>query len=312
MQGGDFSYHVLEDPYPEDFASWYPYIRPEVIGREHERWRRWLCRVIEEGVPGVRDRMIAARDTAAGEWVGVVWTSVSVNCPELAHFGWFYVEERCQGLGVGGHVIETCLDTLSADGARVVMLPTQLENERAIGMYYRRGWQLTITDPAGGVWMVREPAGFYEQTFTPSPRRPIHAGAPEPVDFVALDYLLSRPAAPIRLLPLGLVGNRRFISFVHDWDSARHLVARQGGRPMALAVAVEDGRGSQLDVFGLDRRAMMVAARGLAEEVPGPWADVAATDNIRRGALEDAGFRFEGTRSAEIAGAQISLCRYVR
>ena len=67
-----------------------------------------------------------------------------------------------------------------------------------------------------------------------------------------------------------------------------------------------------MDVFGLDRRAMAVAARELAEEVPGPRADVAATDAARRGALEDAGFQPGGTRIAEGSGAQISLCTYVR
>lgn len=312
MRADDFSYHVLQHPFPDDFVAWYPYIKPEVLGARYERWLRWLRRVIDEDVPGVRDRMIAARDPQANEWVGVVWTSVSLTCPEIAHFGWFYVAERCQGMGVGSRVIETCLSTLSADGVRVVMLPTQLENERAIGMYYRRGWQLTLTDPSGDVWMVREPAGFYEETFTPAPNRPIRAGVPEPADYVALDYLLSRPAAPIRLLPLGLVGSRRFISFVHDWEGPRHMVARQGGQPMALAVAAQDERTWALDVFGLDRRAMAVAAAELADNISGPRAEVAATDTAKRGALEDAGFRMDDTRTASIAGAQISLCRYVR
>lgn len=313
MRADDFTYHILEYPFPTDFAHWYPYTKREVLGDRFEDWRRWLRRVVEEDqIPAVRDRMIAAYDPQADEWVGVVWTSVSATSPELAHFGWFFVEERCQGTGVGSRIIETCLSTLSADGVRAVMLPTQLENERAIGMYYRRGWQLTITAPSGDVWMVREPAGFYEKTFTPDPERPINAGEPEPADYVALDYLLSRPAAPIRLLPLGLVGSSRFISFVHDWDAGHHMVARQGGRPMALAVAVRDAGATILDVFGLDRRAMAVAARDLAEQVPQPQADVAATDSVRRGALEDAGFHFEGTRTADVSGAQISLCRYVR
>ena len=312
MRADDVSLHVLQRPFPPDFVEFYPYTRTEVLGPERAGWRGWLCRVIEEGVPGVTDRMIAARDTTTGEWVGVVWTSVSLSCPELAHFGWFYVAARCQGIGVGGRVIATCLDTLGAEGVRMIMLPTLIENERAVGMYYRRGWQLSIVDPRGGVWMVREPAGFYEQTFTPDPQRPIRAGEPQPSDFVALDYLLSRPASSVRLLPLELVGNRRFISFIHDWDGARHMVARQGGCPMALAVAVEEDTGSKLDVFGLDRRAMAVAVTELADSVGRPWAEVAATDGRRRMALEDAGFRLEGSRSKTIAGAQIALCRYVR
>lgn len=312
MRANDFSYHVLEYPFPASFIAWYPYTKREVIGARHDDWRRWLTRVIEENIPGVRDRMIAARDPAADRWVGVVWTSVSQTAPELAHFGWFYVDERCQGVGVGGHIIETCLSTLTGDGVRAVMLPTQLENERAIGMYYRRGWQLTLTDPGGDVWMVREPAGFYEQTFTPDPDRPIQPGEPEPADYVALDYLLSRPAAPIRLLPLGLVGSRRFISFVHDWRSVRHMLARQGGRPMALAAAVEDEGAWMLDVFGLDRRAMAIAAEELAGDLTDVRAEVAAIDVPRRAALEDAGFGLDGTRTAEVAGAQISLCTYER
>lgn len=310
MRADDFSYHVLEHPFPEDFAAWYPYTKPEVM-KGHEDWRQWLTRVVGEGVPNVRDQMVAARDSQTEEWVGVVWTSVSPACPELAHFGWFYVEDRCRGAGVGGRVIETCLNTLSADGAKVVMLPTQLENERAIGMYYRRGWHLSITDPNGGVWMVREPAGFYEEYFTPDSRRPVRACEPEPADFVALDYLLSRPYAAVRLLPLELVGNRRFISFVHDWDSAAHVVARQGGRPVAIAAATGAGDGSLCDVFGLDRRAMAVAMRALVETVPDPYADVAINDPVRRGALEDAGMRVIDSRADHLAGAEISLARYV-
>ncbi len=306
----DFSYHVLERPFPEDFVAWYPYTKPRNMPA-HDRWRQWLERVINEGVPGVNDRMIAARDPETESWVGVVWTSVSAICPQVAHFGWFYVEDRCRGVGVGGHIIETCLSRLNADGARAIMLPTQLENERAIGMYYRRGWKLTITDPGGGVWMVREPAGFYESFFQPEGQRPVHAAEVTPGHFVGLDYLLSRPHAPIRLLPVGLVGNRRFISFVHDWGGAEYLVAQQAGRPMALAAAVATDEGSLLDVFGLDRRAMAVAADELMTRVPRPYADVASTDAVRRGALEDAGMRCETTRTDHVAGAEISLCRYV-
>ncbi|NLO07567.1 MAG: GNAT family N-acetyltransferase [candidate division WS1 bacterium] len=309
MAPADFSYHILKPPFPRDFVAWYPYIRPEVLGPRHERWRRWLLRVID-GETGMIDRMIAARNSASGEWVGVVWTSTSITCPELAHFGWFFVEDGCQGSGVGGHVIETSMSMLRDDGVRMVMLPTQLENERAIGMYYRRGWQLSITDPSGGVWMVHEPPGYYRSFFAPDPGRPIRASAPEPVDFVALDYLLSRPAAPIRLLPLGLVGNRRFISFTHDWDEGAYRVARQAGRPLALAAALPVDGWHKLDVFGLDRRAMSVAAAALVEELPKSFAEVAATDSLRRRALEDAGMVPDGVHSAQVAGAKISLCRY--
>ncbi len=129
--------------------------------------------------------------------------------------------------------------------------------------------------------------------------------------FAALDSLLSRPAAPIRLLPLGLTGSRRFISFVHDWDAARHIVARQGGRPMALAAAVEDEHGWLRDVFGLARAAMPTAAGDLADRLASPRAEVASTDADRRGALEDIGFTFDGTHTSNIAGAQMSLCTYV-
>ncbi len=311
MRGDEFGYHVLEPPFPEDFVAWYPYVRREVLA-DHPRWLSWLERVVLHGVPGVRDRMIAARHRESGEWVGVVWTSVSVTCPEVAHFGWFYVEDRCRGAGVGGRVIETCLSTLAAEGVRVIMLPTQLENERAIGMYYRRGWELSIADPTGGVWMVREPPGFYQRYFTPDATRPLQTSTPEPADFVALDYLLSRPQAAIRLLPLGLTGSRRFISFVHDWGGAEHVVARQGGKPVAFGAAVRTDRGSQLDAFGLERRGIASVVRALARSVPQPYAEVAATDGLRRAALEDAQLRLDTVREAVVAGATMSLCRYVR
>lgn len=310
MRADDFSYHVLEHPFPDDFVKWYPYIKPEVMVG-HERWREWLERVVLEAVPGVRDQMVAARDPSTEEWVGVVWNCVSPTTPEIAHFGWFYVEDRWRGAGVGGRVVATCLNTLDADGAKAIMLPTQLSNERAIGMYYRRGWSLTITDPDGGVWMVREPAEFYEDYFTPEERRPLRAGEPQPEDYVAIDYLLSRPHAAIRLLPLGLAGNRRFMSFVHDWEDPTHFVARQAGKPMALAAAVPTDDGSLCDVFGLDRRAMTVAIEALIASVPEPHADVAIGDAMRRGALEDAGMRFADSHVACLAGAEMALARYL-
>lgn len=308
MDAGDFSYYALAHPFPEDFVEWYPYIRPGEIA-EGSPWLDWLRHVVLDGVPGVRDRMTAARGPEG--WMGVVWTSVSETCPELAHFGWFWVDDRCRGLGVGGRIIESCLEMLVAEGVRMVMLPTQLANERAIGMYQRRGWTLSLVDPGGGVWMVREPPGFWAEYFTPDPRRPIQAGPALPTDYVALDYLLSRPLATIRLLPLGLVGNRRFISFVHDWNSAMHMVARQGGRPLALGAAISTAEGSCLDVCGLDRSAMAVAAEALCARVEAPYARVAVTDARRRGALEDAGMRLVGVCGEEqIAGAPVSLCRY--
>ena len=306
-----YSIHVLQRPFPEDFIAFYPYIKPEVLG-QHIAWRSWLSRVILDGVPGVSDLMIAARDDESGEWVGVVWLSVAETSPELAHFGWFHVEPRCRSLGVGARIVDTCLETLEAMGVQMIMLPTQIENERAIGMYFRRGWRITIAHPQGDVWMVREPDGLYERTFTPDAARPITASEPRPSDFVALDYLLARPSAPIRLLPLGLVGSRRFVSFVHDWEGARHAVARQDERPMALAVAVEGEDGTQLDVFGLDRRAMVVALREVAEVATTPWADVGASDRARRAVFEELGFRMTGTRCETLARAQMELCRYAR
>ncbi len=301
--------HVLEYPYPDDFIAWYPYTKPDQMSGSDD-WRRWLQRVIDGDVPGLRDRFVAARHTPTGQWVGVVWASVSETCPEIAHFGWFYTDPERQGVGVGGRIIETYLNTLAAEGVRVVMLPTQLSNERAIGMYYRRGWQLSITDPQGGVWMVREPRDFYEEYFTPDPARPVRAGEATAADYVVLDYLLSRPAAPIRLLPLGLSGGRRFLSFCHDWDTGMHMVARQQGRPVAIAVGMPGGEGVQVDTFGLTARAMLTALRPIVEQAPNAWSLIAASDMRRREAVEAAGLRLQKTLTQTIAGAPMSLCRY--
>ncbi|MCD6360113.1 MAG: GNAT family N-acetyltransferase [Armatimonadetes bacterium] len=306
----EYTYHILSYPWPEDFVAWYPYIRPDVM-KGSPQWLRWLQRVIAGDTPGLNDRFVAARRTSDGRWVGVVWASVSETAPEIAHFGWFYIEEDCRGGGVGGRIVETYLNTLAAEGVRAVMLPTHLSNERAIGMYYRRGWQLSITDPAGGVWMVREPQGFYESYFTPDPARPLRAGEAVPADYVALDYLLSRPAAPIRLLPLGLVGNRRFVSFCHDWETGYYMVARQEGRPMALAVALPAETGMQVDVFGLTVPPMAAALRALLERASSPYALVAVGDTRRREAVEAAGMRMESTTTQTVAGEPLGLCRYV-
>ncbi len=310
MSNAQFTYHVLERPFPDDFVAWYPYIRPEIIG--DSPWLPWLQRVVAEDIPGVRDRFIAARHEPSGAWAGVVWASVSEAVPELAHFGWFHVEDRWQGSGVGGHIIGTYLSTLEAEGVRAIMLPTEITNERAIGMYYRRGWRITLVDPArGSVWMVREPHGFHESFFTPAPDRPLEVSPPQPSDFVALDYLLGRPAAAIRLLPIGLVGSRRFVSFHHAWDEADYVVARQGGRPLGLAVAVERGTQTEVDAFGLDRGVMQAALNELLQEVKGASALVAAGDAQRTAAFEAVGLTLAETFTKEVAGAPLTLCRYV-
>ena len=59
----DYSYHVLAHPFPDGFAQWYPYTRAEVLGEDNP-WLRWLRRVMAGLVPGVNDRMIAARREA--------------------------------------------------------------------------------------------------------------------------------------------------------------------------------------------------------------------------------------------------------
>jgi len=168
-------------------------------------------------------------------------------------------------------------------------------------------------DPVrASVWMVREPVGFYGSFFTPDPQRPLESGPPEPADFVALDYLLCRPAAPIRLLPIGLVGSRRFCSFHHDWDATQYLVTRQGRRPLGLAIAKETGAATEIDAFALDGHVMQVALDELLCRAKNPCALVAVGDIERRGALEAVGMRVEATVTREIASAPVTLCRYVR
>jgi ribosomal protein S18 acetylase RimI-like enzyme len=309
MSTSEFTYHVLEYPFPADFVAWYPYTKPEVIG--DSPWLPWLQRVVGEDIPGVRDRFVAARHERSGQWAGVVWASVSETTPELAHFGWFYVEEQWRGSGVGGRVTQTYLNTLEAEEVRVIMLPTEITNERAIGMYHRRGWRMTMVDPTrGGVWMVREPAGFYEEFFAADPDQPLEAWPPEPGDYVALDYLLARPSAAIRLLPIGLVGSRRFTSFYHDWEAADYSVAQQGRRPLGLGVHVRAGGESQVDAFGLGREVMRAALEPLVASAVRPQALVAENDAERRAALETLGLRPKDTVVEEIAGAPLTLCRY--
>ena len=311
MCDAEFSYHVLEYPFPDDFVEWYPYVKAEVIG--DSPWAPWLQRVIGEEIPGVRDRFVAARHEPSGEWAGVVWASTSEATPELAHFGWFYVEDRWQGSGVGGRIVTTYLDALEAEGVRVVMLPTAISNERAIGMYYRRGWQITMADSTlGSIWMTREPAGFYEAFFAPAPDQALEVGRPRFADFIALDYLLGRPAAAIRLLPVGLAGSRRFTSFYHEWDAADYTVARQSGRPLGIAVSVRSEGETQLDAFALDRRVKATALEPLVAAAPDCYALAAINDSERRAAFVAVGLRLADTLTQEIAGAPLELCRYTR
>lgn len=309
MNTADVSYHVLDRPFPDDFIAWYPYIRPEVM-RRNRHWLPCMREVLLDGAEGVRDRMVAAHDERSGQWLGVVWLQVPGPCPELAHFGWFLVEQRCRGAGVGAGIIRRCIDTLEAEGVRMIMLPTELSNERAIGMYWRRGWRLAIVSPDGGVWMVREPENMWQEYFTPASGKPIDASAPRASDGVALDYLLARPASAIRLLPLGLTGTRRFVSFTHDWRGGEHAVARQGGRPLALAVAAPGQEGAMVDVYGLHREPMAAALTDLLARVERPFAEIAAGDAVRRAAVEDAGLRAGDELERSVAGAAMTVVRY--
>lgn len=79
---------------------------------------------------------------------------------------------------------------------------------------------------------------------------------------------------------------------------------------MAIAVDVEGDGGAKLDVFGIDRRAMVVALREVAEGAAKPWAEVGASDRLRRAVFEELGFRMTGTRCETLARAQMELCRY--
>ena len=269
-------YETLSFPYPADFARWYPYLRAENVPPDVP-WIPWLQRVFAGETPGVENTFFAAYDEATHRWVGVLWCAIPPTTPELAHFGWFLVEEDQQGQGLGRQLLQRYLDFVEGRGVEMVMLPTQTSNTRAVGIYERRGWEVTMAQPDDSTrcWMVREPGFGYQAEYFCRRPGPLDFAPVAAADYVALDYLLCRPLSPSRLLP-DFAGHQRFCSFVVPWAAADYVVARQQGRPLGLGVSYENA--SYFDAWALDSEVLAELLARAGGEAP----DGSRTDRRRR------------------------------
>ncbi|MEN6644969.1 MAG: GNAT family N-acetyltransferase [Armatimonadia bacterium] len=304
------SCYKLTPPFRKDFIEWYPYLKPENISPTTP-WLPWLQRVFAGDTSGIHNTFFVARDDDAHRCIGVVWRAVSNATPEHAHLGWFLVEDEYQGQGVGRQLLENYLDDTESSGVEMVMLPTQTSNTRAVGMYQRRGWEITMAQPDEGTrcWMVREPDFDYQEEYFRADGTPLSYGPVEPRDYVGLDYLMCRPVTKSRLLP-AFAGQTRFCSFITNWMGTKYLVARQGTKPVGLATVYEHRH--YFDAFALDEGILTELLTKLAADFPNGQALVAETDERKQRALRGLGFRLKSVHTMELPGETVRLRRMSR
>lgn len=304
------SYHKLTPPFRKGFAEWYPYIKPANISPTTP-WLPWMQRIFAGDTPGLRNTFFVAHDDATQRYIGVLWRAVSQTTPELAHLGWFLVEDEYQGQGVGRQLLENYLLDTEGSGVEMVMLPTQTSNTRAVGMYQRRGWEVAMAQPDEGTrcWMVREPDFDYQQQYFRSYGAPLSYGPVEPCDYIGLDYLMCRTVTESRLLP-AFAGQTRFCSFIVNWREARYQVARQGTRPVGLAAVYEHGH--YFDAFALDEGIQAELLTKLATDLPKGQALVAESDERKQRVLRSMGFRLKSAHTMDLPGETVRLRRMGR
>jgi GNAT superfamily N-acetyltransferase len=291
-------------------VTWYPYLKCENIPPDMT-WLQWLQRVFANDTPGLSNCFFTALDENTRAYVGVVWTAVSEATPELAHLGWFLVEDQYQGQGIGRQILQNYITDVEARGVQMIMLPTQVSNRRAVGMYERRGWEITMAQPDEGTrcWMVREPEFGYQREYFRRQPGPLEVGPVQVFDYIALDYLLCRPTSESRLLP-GYAGQTRFCAFIVDWREAQYLVARQGTRPVGVATLYE--RKSYFDAFALDETVLRELLVQVTQQYPEAQTLVAESDEVKYKALRDLGFRMGSGYTLELSGEEVRLRRMSR
>lgn len=304
------THHKLTPPFAADFAAWYPYLREGNVPADVP-WGPWLKRLFAGTVGGTDNCFFAARDEDRRRWVGVVWCCVSPATPELSHLGWFLVEEEYRGLGLGREILARYLADVEARGVQMVMLPTQVSNTRAVGMYQRRGWEITLAQPDASTrcWMVREPDFDYQRGYFGRRDGALAFDSPTELDYVGLDYLLCRALSPSRLLP-EFAGRRRFCSFTTDWAAHEYVVVRQGGRPLGLGCRYEGGH--YFDFWALDESVLAALAAELAGRNPRAHALISDRDEPKARVLSELGFRPRSIHLLELPDETVRLRRYAR
>lgn len=301
----DFDYDLLTHPLPQDFLDWYPYDKLESF---HDAsglaWLRGMRKVTGNQLPGLRHTFVVAK--AGGEYAGVCWLCESEATPELAHYGWFLVEEKHRGKGAGRGILDRAMDYVDGRGIEMTMLPTRTTTEHARGMYGRRGFEDFLVEDGGGCWMVRAPKGHYDRYFARTGE--VECGDFAACDYIAFDYLINGVQwyprggqAQSRLSPMGLVGDARIVSFKELGDAHRLFAGRVDGRLKAVAV-VKDG---ELDFYSHAPSASPALVQHVLGRVSGPLTcHVAKSDEWKRQIVEGAGLSRTDADSVEAPGGK--------
>lgn len=287
-------YAILKHPLPRNFAEWYPYAKPSVMLPGNAHWLDSMQRVIQDRMPGVIHHFSTARDVDKDAYIGVAWLGISPSAPEIAHFGWFLVEEACRGTGIGRETLNRAIAFLDERGVEVVMLPTRLSTVHARAMYARRGFvDLIAEHETGKCWMIRGPKDHFDGYFVT--RGPISMGPMEFGDWFAFDYLMNHERVVSRLYPVGLTGERRALSLTRaaEWkDSPREIAIRRRERLCGAILLKEADGGTDADFYTPDEALADEAAVYLNDRAPRPVRVAAASrDEMKSRALKRSGMR---------------------
>jgi DNA-binding MarR family transcriptional regulator/GNAT superfamily N-acetyltransferase len=142
---------VLRDPRPGDMG-WVVQQHGEIYAREYG----WTVE-FEALVAGIASQMIKAHDPAwergwiaelNGERVGSVF--VVRRSKTVAQLRLLILSPRARGLGLGAQLTDECLAFARAKGYKKMMLWTNSCLAAARGIYAKRGFQLTATEPYHG------------------------------------------------------------------------------------------------------------------------------------------------------------------
>lgn len=98
-----------------------------------------------------------------GKLVGRCAASVPSPRERFRHRGAvaFGVRKEYWGLGIGGRLMETCLQWCREHGCEQVELEVVTENQRALGLYKRFGFEITGTRPRA----LKYPDGSYADEY---------------------------------------------------------------------------------------------------------------------------------------------------
>ena len=307
------THHILRPPWDPTFIAWYPHVHPEHPELHGRPWAAWMRRVVRNDLDGLEHRFFAAKDDETDDWIGACWGCRAPTVPELVHFGWFFVEEDRRDRGIGSEIVRVFADAYEAEGAEMIMIPTQLDNVRAHGMYERRGWRDLIVQPERGriCLMTHAPEGHREAFFAVAPETPLEIGPTEFRDYIALDYLVNNTRVTSRLHPVGLVDRTRFLSMTFDWSQGHFLTARANGRPVGVGVWRETDEGSEIDAFAEEPPVVRETLAAVRERAPGPVTlFVAEDDAVKRETAQALGLQPTDTVTEDHFGCPVHFSRH--